>query len=401
MFAIFRIFLFLGYMTEYRMSKANKALVYFLVLLMVAGAVVSVYLAAHQRNQEWLIVAVVGIAAGYLFFRMAARVLLTIDESAITICNGFWTTTVRLDDIAGTIRGDEDESRLLLVRKNGENPVLIPDTLERKRELRAWLKKHYGNIEKQLAREVKKEVLQDDQYGTTEAERAIRFKQARKLAAYGTSIAFLIFFWVLLIPRPFEPLMLITLAIPLVAVWLTWYQRGLLRMYFTKKKPYPSLFIAVFFAEVAALAGIYARYDIYQYDRRFWVLVIALTLPVMLVWTAACRRAIAGEKNRVAVLGGLLLAAGIFCFSALLFANCAYDHHKEEIWRVSVDGKYEHMRRHTYYHYLELSSWGRFTKGTNFLVPRSLYQFVNRGDSVNVHLHPGNCGIPWYEVRMD
>jgi hypothetical protein len=95
----------------------------------------------------------------------------------------------------------------------------------------------------------------------------------------------------------------------------------------------------------------------------------------------------------------MLLITGLYSYAALLFTNCEYDHQKEVIWRVGVDGKHVNHGKSTSY-YLKLSPWGRFTDGKNVQVSYSFYHAVGTGDSVNVYLHPGKWAIPWYEVQQ-
>ncbi|HTR31425.1 MAG TPA: hypothetical protein VMH27_19265 [Puia sp.] len=96
----------------------------------------------------------------------------------------------------------------------------------------------------------------------------------------------------------------------------------------------------------------------------------------------------------------MLLLAGVYSYGALIFSNCAYDHNRAAISRVAVDGKHYSSGKNTSY-YLELSAWGNMVDGNRVKVTRSFYREMRIGDSVNVYLHPGKWGIPWYEVKAD
>jgi hypothetical protein len=380
---------------EYRMSPGNKALTYLIAFALVAGGIYVVYLVLNQRNWLLLIVAPVAIGLAWLIYYGTARVLLTIDESTVTYCNGFGTRSFLLDEIAGFRRGEKNG--LLLVPKSGEKPMVISNTLEGRQELEAWVKERYKDIDAESAAEVEAEVLHNERYGLTEEERGLRLKQARRIAGAGWIVAGTLFVLMFIAQWAFGWLILITLIFPLAAVYLTWYYKGILRLYTTKGKPYPSLGWAVFIVEVAAWIVTDKLYSIYFMDARFWEIVLALSVGMTLVWSAACRVAVAGEKYAFAIYFGLLLAAGVYSYTALVFTNCASDHQKAATFRVAISGKHISSGKYSSY-YLELSPWGSYTDGSEYEVSSTAYRSVKVGDLVSVYLHPGKWGIPWYDV---
>lgn len=382
------------------MSLYNRILLYFLGAGFGIGGLVMAYSAFHQgKPAAPVILAVFFLLGGsYLCFRSAAMLRLTIDEYTITLANGFSRKSILLDEIAGYRGGSQ--SAILLMRKDGGRALTIRDSFERRPEFREWLQERYANIDAQLAKEVTEEVLHDERYGLTEDERGIRLAKARKIMVYSILITPFFISWVVISPQPFKVLMPLLLAIPLVAVALTWYYKGIFRLYISKTKPYPTLILAVSFTEIAAIIAVLREYNIYLFDGRAWGLVLALSVVVMLVWAGVCRAAVIGEKNLFAVYAGMWLIAAMYSYPALMFSNCEYDHHKEDIMRVGVNGKHFSRGKTTTY-FLEVSAWGRYTDGKNMQVPYSLYHSVRAGDSVNVYLHPGKWGIPWYVVMID
>ena len=134
-----------------------------------------------------------------------------------------------------------------------------------------------------------------------------------------------------------------------------------------------------------------------MFGQRFWLLLTACSVVGVLVWAVTCRAAIAGEKNVIVLYLAMLLIAGAYSYNALIFVNCAYDRGNPEQWRVGVDRKWVKHGKSTSY-WLGLSPWGRYTLGKSVPVEHVFYRSVAEGDSVEVLIHPGKCGIPWYEV---
>jgi hypothetical protein len=383
---------------EYRMSQGNKAFMYFFAVAFIGGGLLMLYFAVQRQAWPMLFFVPLVGGLGYLFYRLAAKTALTIDDTSITVCNGYNTRSVLLDEVAGWRSGDKNS--ILLVLKSGERPLTISGMLEQRKEVKNWVEERFTDIAAQLAKEVTEEVLHDERYGLTEEDRARRLKQARKMAGYGTVISPLLFLWVFLDPEPLNFLMIVLLAIPFAAVLLTGYYKGILRLYTTKSKPYPSLIFAVLIAIGAAFFVAATGYNVYRFDSGAWKLLLILTIVVTVVWAAICRTAATGEKNLFAIYTGMLLLAGGYSYSALVFSNCAYDKKKAEIWRVAVDHKHYSSGKYTSY-YLDLSAWGNYGEGNSVKVSHTFYRETRPGDSVNVYLHPGKWGIPWYEVRAD
>jgi len=383
---------------EYRMSQGNKVFMYIFAVAFIGGGLVMLYVVVARQLWPMLFLAAILGGLGFLFYRMAAKTALTIDETSITVCNGFTTRSVLLDEVAGWRSGDKNS--ILLVLKSGEKSVTIPGMLEQRKEVQAWVEERFTDIAAQLAQEVTEEVLHDERYGLTEEDRARRLKQARKMAAYGTVISPLLLLGVFIDSRPNNFLMVLSLAIPTAAVLLTGYYKGILRLYTSKSKPYPSLVYAAFIATGAAIFAVFSGYNIYVFDGAAWQLLLILSIVVTVVWAAISRTAATGEKNLFAIYAGMLLLAGVYSYSALLFSNCAYDHNREAIMRVAVDGKHSSSGKYTNY-YLDLSAWGHYGDGNSVKVSYSFYRQMHAGDSVNVYLHPGKWGIPWYEVKAD
>jgi hypothetical protein len=210
----------------------------------------------------------------------------------------------------------------------------------------------------------------------------------------------LLLIWVIISPRPFVLVMLILLAIPLAAGWLTWYYKGILRIYISGARPYPTLLLGMLAAEFIAFIALLRVYNIYAFGQHFWLLLMGCSVVVLVIWAVACRAAVAGEKNIFAVYLAMLLIAGAYSYNALIFVNCTYDRGAPEQWRVGIDRKHARHGKSTSY-WLDLSPWGRFDLGKSVSVEYPFYRSVAEGDSVKVLIHPGKCGIPWYEVTKN
>jgi hypothetical protein len=387
-------------MIEYRISTSDKILqLVFAAAFSIGG--IAAFIAGFHGNGSASPMAVLGvflILFGIFFYLETTRLRVTIDKQSMTVTHAFNSRSILLDEIAGFRRGEKNG--ILLDLKSGGKPLQLPGTLERSKELLEWLRERYTDADAERQKEVTEAVLEDENLGLTREIRVQRLNSARRLMMYGS---FAVPFFVIVIflsPRYSKTALILLLALPWIAVGLTWYFKGILRLYTSKSKPYPSLFFVVLVAELMSFFIIMRTYDIYDYGKTFWTSLLILSVLVLLVWAVACGAAMAGERNRPAVLLCLFLVAVAHSYGLLIFSNCDYDRSTPQISRVAISSKTVRQGKSTSY-YLELSPWGRFTDGKNVQVSSSFFRSVDRGDSVSVHLKAGKWGIPWYEVWKD
>jgi hypothetical protein len=386
-------------MKEYRISTTNRILQLVLAAVFSIGGIASViagFRTTHQGSVLPLIImGTFFILFGVFFYLETTRLCLTIDDQSLTIRHAFNSRNILLDEIADLRHGDK--GALLLDLKSGEKPLVIPGTLERRKELQEWLQERYTNSDAERLKEVTESVLENENLGLTREIRENRLNIARKLMVYSSFIAPFLIVLMFFAPKSFDTVTLLLLAIPWLAVGVTWYFKGIFRLYTSKSKPYPSLFILVLFSEMVSLFSVMRNYDVYDYGSKFWLYLLVLSAVVLLAWAIACGAAMAGEKNMPVILLCLFLAAAAHSYSVLIFSNCEEDHSTPLISRVEVSSKHLSRGKSTSY-YLELSPWGRFSEGKSVQVSSSFYRSVEQGDSVSVYLNTGKWGIPWYRV---
>ena len=384
-------------MIEYRISTGDKILQLLLAAAFSIGGIAAL-IAGFHGSASGAPIAILGIFLipfGIFFYLETTRLSVTIDKQSMTVTHAFSSRSILLDEIIGFRHGNKNA--ILLDLRSGEKPLQLPGVLERRKELLEWLGERYTDTDAERVKGVTEAVLEDESLGLTREIRVQRLNSARKLMVYGS---FIVPFFVILIyvsPRYSVTALILLLALPWMAVGLTWYFKGILRLYISKSKPYPSLFFIVLVTELMSFFIIMQTYKIYDYDRTFWISLLALSVVVLLVWAVACRAAIAGEENRPAVLLCLFLVAAAHSYGLLIFSNCNYDQSIPQISRVEIASKTVRRGKSTSY-ILELTPWGRFTDGKTVQVSSSFFRSVSQGDSVSVHLKAGKWGIPWYEV---
>jgi hypothetical protein len=385
---------------EYRISKSAKILTIIIAIALSAGGLYFISRASHP-TASWpapgsLLLAAILIGIAALMYLDASRLLLTVDKHTLTLVRLFSTRSILLEEIEGYRSGDKDAFYILL--KDGGKAIQLPQNLERRKELIEWFQEKYEDVDARERDEETAVLLESEQFGSTVEERSARLEMAGKFDNVASVVAVGAFFWSLFYPRPYEAMMIILLLLPWIAVYATWYFKGLLRLYKKKNSPYPSVVQLMIFTTAATLVNVLRGYDIYRFGKNASSILVAGTLLASAVCIVACRQAIAATSKKTLTYCCIVVLAGMYCYSLLIFSNCYYDQSEPEIWQVEIMNKRISKGKSTSY-YLSLSPWGRFTDGKEVSVPKGFYQEVNKEDSVRVFLKKGKWDVPWYWVE--
>jgi len=192
--------------------------------------------------------------------------------------------------------------------------------------------------------------------------------------------------------------MILLFIAPWLAVGITWYFKGLLKLYKQKKSPYPSMIQLMLMATFAVVLIVVRSYDLYSFNEKAWSLLAGGTIAATIICIGACWQAIATARKKIVTYTVVFVMAAAYSFSLLIFSNCYYDKSSPTIFHVAVTGKRTSSGRSTSY-YVSLSPWGQYANGNEVSVSQSLYQYVSEQDSLSVYLKYGKWGIPWYRLR--
>jgi len=385
---------------EYRSSSSAKTLTIIIAIALSGGGVYFISRAFHP-TASWpapgsLLLAAILIGVAVLAYLDVSRLMLTVDTHTLTLVRLFSTRSILLEEIDGYRSGDKDAFYILL--KGGGKAIKLPQNLERRKELIEWIQEKYEDVDAREREKEKEVLLESDQFGSTVEERSARLEMAGKFDSAATIVAVGTFFCSLFYPRPYESLMIILFLLPWIAVYATWYFKGLLRLYKKKSSPYPSVVQLMIFTTAATLVSVLRGYHLYWFGKHVAAVLIVVTLVASVVCIMACREAIAASSNKTLTYCCIVVLAGVHCFSLLIFSNCYYDRSEPVIFQVEVTKKRISSGKSTSY-YLSLSPWGRFRDGKEVSVPKRFFQEVNTEDSVRVFLEKGKWDVPWYWIE--
>lgn len=342
-----------------------------------------------------LIVGVSLIPPGVWLYREVGRLRITIDGDMLVMQHAFSTRSVALADIDGYRVGEKSE--FFLVIKNGERSFSLPTSIARRKELLDWIKEKYEDVDARAKAAETKILLEDSRYGGSREEREQNLQKAARIGKIGSGAGFVLLIWAFVYPRPYDLLMTLLFVAPLVAAYLTWSFKGLMRLYSKKSSPYPTLFLLIFFPTIGVGANAFMQYNLYEFSSTACLMLAGMTALLSVVALSVLREPVSAEAKKTWAVAFVVFIVAVYSYGLLIYSNCHYDRSPAVAWHVAVTDKHESHGKTTTY-YLQLSPWGKYTDGKQVTVSRVFYLAVNTQDSVGVLMNKGKWGIPWYRV---
>ena len=339
------------------------------------------------------------ILLGIVIVRQIYRLSLTADRYSIMIKNAFSVRTILLSDIDGYRRVSSgyrwSKDYVFIVLKNGGKRIRIPQTLGGRPELLRWLADNYTDIDLRENRKELEVLLENEQFGATRQDRMARLKSARNFEKYSGIAGLVLFFWSFFESQPYELTMIVLFVMPWAAVAVTWYYKGLMKLYKKKSSPYPSMVPVMFFTIFSAWVSVLRDYQLYEIEKRAWLLFAGAAMLAAMICVFVCWQGIVTSGRKVLTYSFIFVLAGLYSYSLLIFTNCYYDRSNPDVYPVEVRGKRMTSGNSASY-YLELSAWGPYKNGKQTEVPRSFYEGVKEQDQVNVVSKKGKWKMGWF-----
>ena len=234
-------------------------------------------------------------------------------------------------------------------------------------------------------------VLADERYGQSERERANRLRLATGIvigfsvacAAAGAAVGFL---------NP-PPLASLGLAIACIGggLLLTSLFNGLI-VWLPRSGVRPSAVAALIPAAALALRGLLTIHLLNTGP----LMIAAAVIGVAAGLLAFQRPTASAQRAQGALAAGVAMA--FLSYGAAAYVDALPNHAPAHVYVVAVEGKSISRGRSTSYD-LALAPWGD-QPGREVSVSSDLYGQVDIGGDVCVARHPGDLGIPWFDIGI-
>ena len=383
-------------MKEYPMSKARKVFCYIFMLVFWAGAGFLVYRAFLTTTLGTLLALVFfGIVCFFIgvYLVWEVRVMLvTLDDQVLTQRTVFGNHSISLKELDGYREGEKEFFQLVPIIGK---PLQLTKSIADRKELIEWIKENYEDVDERAREQEEETLLEDERYGATREDREEALRKSRRLARMCNVAGPVIGLWGLFYPQPYELCMALAFLAPVLAVYLIWSSKGLIRFSTQKRSPYPGLDGLIWVPIFTGLLRAVIDYKLYEFSQHAWLLLGMAAALLVLLTLAVTRGVMATEKRKTPIVIGVIAVGVVYCYGLLVIVNCHFDRARPDVWPVVVTGKRISHGKSTSY-YVKVSPWGKYVDGKSVDVSKSFYNAVATGDSLRVILKPGKLGVPWY-----
>lgn len=387
-------------MKEYKIATGWAIFIYVAALLLISlftylliGPLLGI--ADHTAYAFMAPLSIIMIGAMILGAMDAYKARLIIDTDEVISISVITKRVLKLKEIAG-YRVDENYTYLIPIDKE-KKQIKISKYVGNKEEIYAWVYDNFKDLDEIAAEKEEEEILESVEYGDSKEERVDQLNKAAKTSKVMNIVGGVIGAWLLFYPTPYNLAIIIGMIMPLIAVSVILYFKGLIGVDTDKKSVKPSMYTALMFPSLGLFLRSLIDYTIFDYSN-VWIYCIVIALPLtVIIYLISKQLAIKKLADFVTAFGVLAMAI-IYSFGVVISINCYFDESIPTVYKSKVMEKRISSGKHTSY-YLNLAPWGPQKETDEVDVGSSIYNEVAVNDSVEVYFMEGRFNIPWFEVE--
>jgi hypothetical protein len=321
-----------------------------------------------------------------------------VDDQKVTEKSPFGTKTLLLSEIKG-VRQDKNYTHLV-PKDPAKKKIKISTYVGKHRDLLEWLAaKGFDDLDVVESIREQEQILASEEFGATTAEREARLAEARQWAKVVNFVGIGAFVWALFIPQPYLVCILVNMAVPLAALVVIWFFRGLIRFDTRPNTAYPSVLFGLVAPGFGLAIRAVADFNILDHDSIWkYVIMLAVTLGV-LYFAIGNEFDLKKTKDKLA-LGSFVLMMAAYSYGALILINCLFDKSQGQTFEAVVVSKEINSGKSTTY-YLHLEPWGPRVEEERVSVAKQDFDSAEPGEKVRLHLFEGLVGTKWFWVEVE
>ena len=387
-------------MKEYKIGKGWAIFIYIFAPLLIALFVWLLIMPFVLEDTPIELFYVFGPISLGMIVLMVVGLLDTINGKVIISSDtlNIRSTFINRDLKFNEIKGFEVEKNHIFILPNTERKkrIKISIHISNSNELITWLGSRFPDLHQVNEAEEKAEILGNLDYGRNSEERSSQLKQAKIVAKVLNGLGGLILVWTIFRPEPYEYAIWASISLPIIAILVVVYYKGLIRIDEKKGSAYPT----VFFAILMSCCGLFLRglidYTIFNYTNIWMPSIMIMIALIALVVFGTKAFKFKKAKDYFSLLSLSLFFFG-FGYGSIVILNCTYDDSVPKSYTSKIIDKRISTGKMTTY-YLELKAWGPQTKDDDVSVSKELYENLEINNNVNIYLKKGRFNIPWFIV---
>jgi hypothetical protein len=282
--------------------------------------------------------------------------------------------------------------------RKGQRKIRISVYLERQHELQEWLYERFPNLDEAENQQEVEEILNNDDLGLFHETRIRKWTESRQVARWTNRVAWGVSLWLIFYPKPYPVVVVTGILIPLVAVGLAYFYRGLMKGGDRESSAYPSVAEAFVVPGMAILLRALFDFEILFYENA-WAPVATLTVTLFFVYHFPTGGFSPKKWADYLFLAVFPIFTFAYSLGTIMIMNCAFDHSKPATYETRVISKHFTKGKTTTY-YLTVEPWKGLENPEDIEVERNDYERAGISDTVKIFQYAGLLNIPWIKAAL-
>ncbi len=209
--------------------------------------------------------------------------------------------------------------------------------------------------------------------------------------------------WFFIYPRPYNILLGVLLAIPVIGLLLNGLHKPSMAtlVEISADKNGEDKYDVADFIDVAAWVILIRVLLDFEFES-FYSLIIPGTITCLIILTILflTHKLIAKTtRNKWWIYTSLIFNVSLYSYAGTYAANCTYDYSKPTIYESEVLEKTISRGRRSTTYYVEVAQWGHHYDKERISVSGIQFAELNMGDKINIDLKKGLFNISWYYIE--
>jgi hypothetical protein len=379
---------------EYRVSLGTKITHTILALILLA---VPGFGFVATKSTYILPLFVLFGGLGALLVYTAFRRKIVLDDSQLQYTSAFSQKSILFSDIKGFRIASGKTPVLRVVSAQSEIPDITINNYIEFKDSDDFIKAFtalFTDLDATDLEAAKEALLHDEQLGPTEEQRLGVFQKAKRTVLAYNIIGFILILFEILLPD--HSGMWLALIYPLIGLPLLWFSKGLIKFWADpRSSPYPSILLGFTPSCFVLLFHSLLTSDLLDTSHLWLPAILCSAILSLLIYKAGIIIAIRKISSEIIII---LLVALPYGFGFTYQVNGARDTSHYYVYEASVVQHYKVKGKSTSY-FVTLGPWGPRTAEHSVEIGGTLFSQIHTGDTVEVVLHQGLLGIPWFKIR--
>lgn len=278
-------------------------------------------------------------------------------------------------------------------KEASRKPFELQINLDAQSEFIAWAQTQFDDLDAAEYDKNFQEIIADKCLGKTKSEREDLSVSATRVARMLNYFSIGLGLWGAFYPKPYTHVLILLGALPVAALVAMRFYKGIITLDEKPSQVRPSIILAYLIPPITLSLRAILDWSLLDFSLVLWPIGIAgagiATVSALCVYSC---------EPKVSNILIVIVVSMVMAFGIVFPINGLCDTDVGTIHTAEVLDKWDGGDVKSVTYHLKLGPWGPRKEANEVSVDQDLYNIVEKGERVNVHLFRGYLSIPWLYV---